>query len=98
MTNHDYTQNNPKKTSQTRESGTSFTPVRKKFATQMDEQLLERLRAYAKSEGRQLQAVLEDAVSEHLKAKQGYVMDPRVQAAHDHVLNKYDALFKRLAQ
>ena len=86
-----------------RENAATFTSetvprVRKKFATQMDEPLLERLRAHAKSEGRQLQAVLEDAVEAYLKDKQGYVMDPRVKAAHEHSLKKYDALYRRLAQ
>lgn len=76
----------------------SKTPVRKKFATQMDERLLEDIRAYAKKEGRQLQAVLEDAVREYLSEKQGYVMDPRVKAAHDHVLKKYDKVFEALAK
>ena len=71
---------------------------RKKFATQMDEQLLADIRAFAKKEGRQLQAVLEDAVDAYLKDKRGYVMDPRVKAAHDHVLKKYNDVFVELAK
>lgn len=72
--------------------------TRKKFATQMDESLLEELRAHAKREGRQLQAVLEDAVEAYLKDKQGYVMRPEVKAAHDYVLERYHDLFVELAK
>ena len=44
-------------------------PTREKFATQVDSALLESLRDLAKSEGRQIQAVVEDALREHLDAK-----------------------------
>ena len=71
---------------------------RQKFATQMDERLLADIRAFAKSEGRQLQAVLEDAVDAYLKDKRGYVMDPRVKAAYERSLKKYDKVYRRLAQ
>jgi len=43
--------------------------VREKFATQVDSVLLESVRNLAKSEGRQIQAVVEDALREHLEAK-----------------------------
>ncbi len=39
---------------------------RKKFASQADPELLERMRDVARSEGRQFQAVLEDAMREYL--------------------------------
>ena len=44
---------------------------RKKFATQVDSTLLESVRRLAKAEGRQIQAVVEDALRQHLDAKQG---------------------------
>ena len=44
-------------------------PTREKFATQVDSALLESLRDFAKSEGRQIQAVVEDALREHLDTK-----------------------------
>ena len=44
-------------------------PTREKFATQVDSALLESLRDLAKSEGRQIQAVVEDALREHLDGK-----------------------------
>lgn len=88
----------PKKTKGVQEASAPFKGERKKFATQMNAALLERLRSYAKSEGRQIQAILEDAVEAFLKDKQGYVMDPKVKAAHEHVLKKYDKVFEALAK
>ena len=43
--------------------------VREKFATQVDSVLLDSVRKLAKSEGRPSQAVVEDALREHLEAK-----------------------------
>lgn len=97
MTDFEYTQNS-KTTHDVQEAKSSFQGERKKFATQMDAVLLERLRSYAKSEGRQIQAILEDAVDAFLKDKQGYVMDPKVKAAHEYVLKKYDKVFEALAK
>lgn len=42
---------------------------RQKFATQIDENLLEQLRAIAHKDGRQIQAIVEDALSSYLKAR-----------------------------
>lgn len=98
MSNRDYTQNKSQPTSSAQEAGNEFTHERKKFATQMDARLLRRLREYAKSEGRQIQSVLEEAVEMMLKEKQGYVMRPEVRAAYDASLEQFDDLYKRLAQ
>jgi predicted transcriptional regulator len=46
--------------------------VRVKFATQVDAELLESVRQLAKSEGRQIQAVVEDALRQHLEARQAH--------------------------
>ena len=43
--------------------------AREKFATQVDSALLESVRNLAKAEGRQIQAVVEDALRQHLEAK-----------------------------
>ena len=93
-----YNQNKSTAPRNIQESTQAFETERKKFATQMDAVLLERLRSYAKAEGRQIQAILEDAVEAFLKDKQGYVMDPKVKSAHDYVLNKYDKVFEALAK
>ncbi|WP_051279280.1 hypothetical protein [Hellea balneolensis] len=97
MTDRDYKQTaTPAK--QAKESAVPFAHERQKFATQMDADLLRRLREYAKSEGRQIQSVLEEAVEMMLKEKQGYVMRPEVKAAQDRILKKYAKTFEALAK
>lgn len=98
MPDRDYKQPSSTPAKGAEESAAPFTNERKKFATQMDADLLRRLRAYAKSEGRQIQSVLEEAVEMLLKEKQGYVMRPDVKAAYEASLEQFDDLYKRLAQ
>jgi len=98
MQNHDYTQGKSSASKDVKETSKAFETERKKFATQMDARLLKDLRDFAKSEGRQIQSVLEEAVEAFLKEKRGYVMRPDVKAAHDEVLRRYDTLFEALAK
>ena len=95
---NDYTQDNKTASNNVNETGVPFELERKKFATQMNADLLRRLRAYAKSEARQIQSVLEEAVEMMLKEKQGYVMRPDVRAAQDRILKKYAKTFEALAK
>ena len=73
-------------------------PVREKFATQMDTALLAEVRALARDEGRQLQAVIEEAVRELLVARRGGDVRRRVADAYQHSLGRYDALYARLCK
>ena len=75
-----------------------FEGQRQKFATQMDAELLRQLRAYAKAEGRQIQSVLEEAVTKLLKDRQGYQMRPDVMAAYQESLDRYTDLYEALAK
>ena len=56
--------------------------AREKFATQVDSALLDSVRKLAKSEGRQIQAVVEDALRAHLDAKNG-------RPGREHVMDAY---------
>lgn len=98
MSNSDYKKPSSVGPNKVQESPAPFTHERKKFATQMDADLLRRLREYAKSEGRQIQSVLEEAVEMMLKEKQGYIMRPDVKAAQDRILKKYAKTFEALAK
>lgn len=71
---------------------------RKKFATQMKPELIEQLKARAKSEGRQIQAVVEDAVRAHLEKPQGYQMRPDVKAALENTVKRFPETLKTLAK
>lgn len=71
---------------------------RQKFATQMDAVLLEDLRKLANEEGRQLQSLLEEAVSLLIKDRRGYVMRDDVRAAYEESLERFGPLYERLSQ
>lgn len=72
--------------------------AREKFATQVDSALLESLRKLAKSEGRQIQAVVEDALREHINAKNGVLGREHVMAAYLKSTERFAGLYKKLAQ
>ena len=74
--------------------------VREKFATQVDAELLESVRQLAKSEGRQIQAVVEDALRQHLETRQSPLPRGRehVMKAYLKSTERYSGLYKKLAQ
>jgi len=84
--------------SELQENSTPFEGKRQKFATQMDADLLRRLRAHAKAEGRQIQSVLEEAVQKLLKDRQGYQMRDDVMSAYQESLDRYSDLYEALAK
>ena len=67
----------------------------KKFATQIDETAHEDLRAYAKSTGRSISAVVSEAVGEYLKRAS---VRPAYRSAMDEVLADHAELLDRLAK
>jgi len=72
--------------------------ARQKFATQADAKLLEDLRAIAASEGRQLQAVVEEAFSEYVARKQGYRPRADVMAHFKASVARNSELYRKLAK
>ncbi len=73
---------------------------REKFATQVDSVLLESVRNLAKSEGRQIQAVVEDALRSHLDTKNSETGRRRehVMAAYLKSTERFSGLYEKLAQ
>ena len=67
----------------------------KKFATQIDEATLEDLRAYSRSTGRSISAVVSEAVAEYLKKSS---VRPAFCNAMDEVLEDHAELLNRLAK
>jgi hypothetical protein len=67
----------------------------KKFATQIEETTLEDLRAYARSTGRSISGVVNEAVGEYLKRAS---VRPAFRSAMDEVLEEHAELLKRLAK
>lgn len=74
------------------------TKAREKFATQVSSEILAAVRELAKDEGRQLQALVDEALADLIeKRKQGR---PRthVMAAYQASQDKYAPLYKKLAE
>ena len=70
---------------------------REKFATQMSPQVLDNLRAFAKTENRQIQSLLEEAVNDLLE-KHGFNRpDPGFMEAAEHVMDQFPETLKYLA-
>ena len=77
----------------------SQTPPHKvKFATQADPALLDELRAMASNEGRQIQALLDEALREYIQRKQENTPRKAVMDAFDASLEEYDSLYRELAK
>ena len=71
---------------------------REKFATQVDSALLKDLRALAKEEGRQLQAVVEEAIEQLLEQRRQGKPRPHVMAAHQASHARFAPLYEKLAK
>ncbi len=74
------------------------TQTREKFATQVNSEILSAVRHLAQSEGRQLQALVDEALADLIeKRKQGR---PRanVMAAYQASHEKFGPLYKKLAE
>jgi hypothetical protein len=72
--------------------------MREKFATQADPELLARMRELAKTEGRQFQALVEDAFRDYLAHKQGERPRENVMAHFRDGVRRNAELYKRLAK
>lgn len=71
---------------------------REKFATQVNAQILSAVRSLAQSEGRQLQALVDEALADLIeKRKQGRPR-PHVMAAYQASHETFAPLYKKLAE
>ena len=71
--------------------------AREKFATQVDAKTLSALRRLAREEGRQLQALVEEAFTDLLEKRNRERPRQHVMAAYRTSLQKFDSLYKKLA-
>ncbi len=72
--------------------------AREKFASQADPEVLAGMRALATAEGRQLQAVIEDAMREYLARRDGERPRQHVMEALAESIAEFDTLYARLAK
>jgi hypothetical protein len=73
-------------------------PVREKFATQVNAELLSAVRRLAKEEGRQLQALVDEALADLLEKRKNERPRAHVMDAYRASRAKREALYKKLAE
>jgi hypothetical protein len=71
---------------------------REKFATQVDTDILKAVRAIAQEEGRQIQALVEEALSDLVEKRRKARPRPHVMAAYQASHEKFGSLYKKLAE
>lgn len=75
-----------------------MTVALRKFATQADPRVLEEVRAIATREGKQLQAVIDEALRDFIEKRKRGKPRPEVLTALGESLAEYDALYRELAK
>jgi len=71
---------------------------REKFSTQMDARLLAQLRRLAKSEGRQLQSLIEEAVEQMLADHNSGKIRPEIIEAFEESVRRFPKTYETLAK
>lgn len=71
---------------------------REKFATQVDAEILSAVRNLAQQEGRQLQALVDEALADLLEKRKQSQPRARVMAAYQASHGRYATLYKKLAE
>ena len=71
---------------------------REKFATQVDAEILEAVRSLARQEGRQLQALVDEALADLLEKRKEGRPRAQVMAAYQASHGRYASLYKKLAE
>ena len=72
--------------------------AKEKFATQVTSQILAEVRALAHSEGRQLQALIDEALVDLIEKRKNTQPRPHVMSAYLASHEKYAELYQRLAK
>ena len=72
--------------------------AREKFSSQASPELLARMREIARKEGRQFQAVLEDAMAGYIESKSQERVRPEVMAHYRATVERHRRLLELLAQ
>lgn len=71
---------------------------REKFATQVDAEILRSVRELARSEGRQIQALVDEALSDLVEKRKRERPRAHVMAAYLASHDKFAPLYKKLAE
>jgi 2'-5' RNA ligase len=71
---------------------------KEKFATQVTPEILAELRALAHSEGRQLQALVDEALADLIEKRRNTRPRPHVTRAYDSSHQRFAELYRKLAK
>lgn len=71
---------------------------REKFATQVNSEILSTIRTIAQKEGRQLQALVDEALADLIEKRKNARPRPHVMAAYLASNEKYSELYQKLAK
>jgi hypothetical protein len=71
---------------------------REKFATQVNSEILAAVRTLAEKEGRQLQALVDEALADLIEKRKKATARPHVMGAYLASHEKYAPLYKKLAK
>ena len=74
------------------------TITRAKFATQVNSEILVEVRMLAEKEGRQLQALVDEALADLIEKRKKSTPRPHVMGAYLASHEKYGPLYKKLAE
>jgi hypothetical protein len=72
--------------------------IREKFATQVNSEILSAVRTLAETEGRQLQALVDEAFADLLEKRKHAKPRAHVMGAYLASVDKFDALYTKLAE
>ena len=75
-----------------------MTQVREKFATQVNSETLAEVRAIAQSEGRQIQALVDEALADLVEKRKNTRPRAHVMVAYLASHEKYSELYQKLAK
>ena len=73
-------------------------PTRRRLSTQVDSALLDELRTLARDEGREIQALVDEAIAALLEQRRQGTARPHVMAAHQRSHARFAALYEKLAK
>jgi hypothetical protein len=79
-------------------SGETMSATKEKFATQVTSEILAELRALAHSEGRQLQALVDEALADLIEKRKNTRPRPHVMSAYASSHENYAEFYRRLAK
>ncbi len=72
--------------------------IREKFSTQVKSTLLSEIRTIAKVEGRKINSLVEEAISDLIEKRETLGSRPSVMSAYMRSHKKYAPLYKKLAE